>query len=448
VVDTVEDELVFGMENYDLPQATMRKRVEETLDQLNIAHLRHRRISTLSGGEKQRVAIGSVLTLQPQVLVLDEPTSQLDPQAAEEVLTVLQKLNADLGLTVILSEHRLERVVQYADRMVHVQGNGEPLVVGEPQDVLQQIELTPPLIQLGKALQWEPLPFTIKAARRQARKLTLPSEPHVVQETVEPNVDEPPAPVDIAVDDLWHSYEGHPALNGIDLRIHRGEFVALMGRNGSGKTTLLKHLVGLLQPKRGSVRIREVDTRYGSLEELIGTVGYVPQNPNALLFEDTIADEIAFTRRNHSLPAIDPEELLAPLGLSGMGDRFPRDLSVGERQRVALVAILAAEPEIILMDEPTRGLDYVQKENMTRYLAAERDGGRTVVLSTHDVELAAAAVDRVIILGEGEVIVDGPARQVMSESMVFSSQINKLLRSDRYLTVQDVLRDLGMGSDT
>lgn len=445
VVDTVEDELVFGMENYDLPQATMRKRVEETLDQLNIAHLRHRRISTLSGGEKQRVAIGSVLTLQPQVLVLDEPTSQLDPQAAEEVLTVLQKLNADLGLTVILSEHRLERVVQYADRMVHVQGDGAPLVVGEPQDVLRRIELTPPLIQLGKALQWEPLPFTIKAARRHARRLALPTEPRVVKEIAEPDADEPLAPVDIAVDDLWHNYDGHPALNGVDLRIHRGEFVALMGRNGSGKTTLLKHLVGLLQPLRGSVRIREVDTRYSSLEELIGTVGYVPQNPNALLFEDTIADEIAFTRQNHGLPAIDPEDLLAPLGLSGMGDRYPRDLSVGERQRVALVAILAAEPEIILMDEPTRGLDYVQKENMTRYLAAQRESGRTVVLSTHDVELAAAAVDRVIILGEGEVIVDGPARQVMSESMVFSSQINKLLRSDRYLTVADVLRDLGPG---
>jgi len=447
VVDTVEDELVFGMENYDLPQATMRKRLEETLDQLNIAHLRHRRISTLSGGEKQRVAIGSVLTLQPQVLVLDEPTSQLDPQAAEEVLTVLQKLNADLGLTVILSEHRLERVVQYADRMVHVQGEGAPLVVGEPQEVLRQIELTPPLIQLGKALRWEPLPFTIKAARRHARKLALPAEPRVVEEPAQPDADEPLAPVDIAVDDLWHSYDGHPALNGVDLRIHRGEFVALMGRNGSGKTTLLKHMVGLLQPSRGSVRIREVDTRHSTLDELIRTVGYVPQNPNALLFEDTIADEIAFTRQNHGLPAIDPEDLLAPLGLSGMGDRYPRDLSVGERQRVALVAILAAEPEIILMDEPTRGLDYVQKENMTRYLAAERDSGRTVVLSTHDVELAAAAVDRVIILGEGEVIVDGPARQVMSESMVFSSQINKLLRSDRYLTVADVLRDLGLGAE-
>jgi energy-coupling factor transport system ATP-binding protein len=444
VVDTVEDELVFALENYDLPQATMRKRVEEVLDQLNIAHLRRRRISTLSGGEKQRVAIGSVLTLQPQVLVLDEPTSQLDPQAAEEVLTVLQKLNADLGLTVVLSEHRLERVVQYADRMVHVPGAGLPLVTGRPQTVLQQIALTPPLIHLGKALGWEPLPFTIKAARRQARTLQLPTEPATVAAPAsKPSAEG--ALVDIAVDDLWFAYDGNMALRGVDLHIRRGEFVALMGRNGSGKTTLLKHLVSLLQPLRGAVRVRQYDTRHTPLEELAKLIGYVPQNPNALLFADTIGEEIAFTRRNHGLPAIDPDELLVPLGLGGQAERYPRDLSVGERQRVALAAILAAEPEIILMDEPTRGLDYVQKEALTRYLVSERARGRTVILSTHDVELAAAAVDRVIIMGDGEVIVDGPARQVMSESMVFASQINKLFRSDRYLTVKDVLAVLRPG---
>ena len=442
VVDTVEDELVFAMENHDLPQATMRKRVEEVLDQLSIAHLRRRRISTLSGGEKQRVAIASVLTLQPQVLVLDEPTSQLDPQAAEEVLTVLQKLNADLGLTIILSEHRLERVVQYADRIVHVPGEGRPLLDGRPQEVLAQIALMPPLIQLGKALGWDPLPFTIKEARRQARHLELAPQVESQPPATEDQVAADESPIDIAIDDLWFAYNGHMALRGIDLRIRRGEFVALMGRNGSGKTTLLKQVVSLLKPARGSVRVRDMDTRHTTLEELTRVVGYVPQNPNALLFADTIGEEIAFTRRNHDLPDIDPDDLLVTLGLAGYAGRYPRDLSVGERQRVALAAILAAEPGIILLDEPTRGLDYVQKAALARYLAAERAKGRTIVLSTHDVELAASAVDRVIILGDGEVIVDGPVRQVMSASMVFASQINKLLRSDRYLTVKDVLDDL------
>ncbi len=447
VVDTVEAELAFAMENYALPQATMRKRVEEVLDQLSIAHLRDRRINTLSGGEKQRVAIASVLTLEPQVLVLDEPTSQLDPQAAEEVLTALQKLNADLGLTIVLSEHRLERVVQYADRILYLPGAGRPLVDGSPQEVLGQIDLLPPLIQLGKALQWEPLPLTIKDARRRA--LQLPLHPAPAPAPAIPAT----AAADIVVDDLWYAYNGHAALKGVGLEIAQGEFVAIMGRNGSGKTTLLKHLVGLLQPKRGSVRVRNLDTRHVPLEEIITVVGYVPQNPNALLFAETVEEELAFTRANHNLGSQRQVQqagseypdlpLLRALDIAQYAGRYPRDLSVGERQRVALAAILAGEPQIILLDEPTRGVDYAQKRALVRYLHSERDKGRTVVLSTHDVELAAECVDRVIILGDGEIVVDGPAREVMAHSLVFASQINKLFRDDHYLTVEDVLRSLG-----
>jgi len=177
VVDTVEDELAFAMENHAFGPTVMRKRIEEVLDQLSIAHLRHRRISTLSGGEKQRVAIGSVLTLQPRILILDEPTSQLDPQAAEEVLNVLRQLNVDLGLTVILSEHRLERVVQYADKVVYLPGVGEQPLAGTPNEALPQMPLLPPLVELGVALGWEPLPLTIKDGRRQARRLALHPRP-------------------------------------------------------------------------------------------------------------------------------------------------------------------------------------------------------------------------------------------------------------------------------
>jgi energy-coupling factor transporter ATP-binding protein EcfA2 len=438
VVDTVEAELVFAMENHNLPQATMRKRVEEVLDQLSIAHLRERRINTLSGGEKQRVAIAAVLTLEPQVLVLDEPTSQLDPQAAEEVLTALEKLNADLGLTIILSEHRLERVVQYADQVIYLPGPGEPPLIGTPQEVLRQMDLVPPLVQLGKALGWEPLPLTIKDARPWARQLELTPRPWPQGR---PTAGAP----EVVVRDLWYAYNGHPALRGINLQIQPGEFVALMGRNGSGKTTLLKHLVGLLRPKRGSVQVRAMDTNETPLEELIRVVGYVPQNPNALLFAETVAEELAFTRRNHGLAAEGQDQLLATLGLAQHAGRYPRDLSVGERQRVALASILAAEPEIILLDEPTRGLDYLQKQALAHYLEAQRARGRTVILSTHDVELVAACADRVIILGDGEVVVDGTTREVMTHSMVFASQINKLFRDDHYLTVEDVLRSARCG---
>lgn len=439
VVDLVEDELAFAMENHNLPQVLMRKRVEEVLDQLNIAPLRHRRVSTLSGGEKQRVAIGAVLTLQPKVLVLDEPTSQLDPQAAEEVLTTLQKLNSDLGLTIVLSEHRLERVVQYVDRLLYLPGGGQPPLIGTPGEVLAQVDLCPPLIALAKKLDWGPLPLTIKEGQRFARRLQFPSTPSV--DRAGPSGARP-QPV-IQVSDLWFSYGQHEALCGVNLTVGQGEFVALMGRNGSGKTTLLKHLVGLLHPDQGRVELWGEDARRLKTEDIVRRVGYLPQNPNALLFADTLRDELDFTRRSHGLSPGGYDELLLALGLEQHINAYPRDLSVGERQRAALAAVLAAGPEVILLDEPTRGLDYSQKRALADFLTEQCRRGKTVIMSTHDVELVARCADRVVILGEGQVVVDGPVRAVMTESLVFSSQINKLFHDDRFLTVEDVLEVIG-----
>jgi energy-coupling factor transporter ATP-binding protein EcfA2 len=444
VVDKVEDELAFALENQGLDPIIMRKRVEEALDQLNIAHLRQRSVNTLSGGERQRVAIAAVMTLQPRVLVLDEPTSQLDPHAAEEVLDALVKLNQDLGLTLVLSEHRLERVVQYVDRILYLAGAGQPPILDKPRVVLRQVDLAPPLVRLAKALDWSPLPLTIREGRRFARQL-----PVADSKCPMPNLQSPISnlqpPISVSVHNLGYAYNGHPALRDISLDIRRGEFVALMGRNGSGKTTLLKQLVGLLKPDRGEVQILAADsrrlmsTRQAAVEEIIQVVGYVPQNPNALLFSDTVRQELDFTRRGHRLPQGDYKALLGTLGLTAHADRYPRDLSVGERQRVALASILVAEPQILLLDEPTRGLDYQQKAALAAFLQREKAQGRTIIMATHDVELVAECADRVVLLGDGQVVVDGPARQVMSESLVFSSQINKLFRDPALLTMEDVL---------
>ncbi len=436
VVDTVEDELVFAMENFGITQGTMRKRLEEVLDQMAIAHLRSRRIGTLSGGEKQRVAIASVLALQPEVLVLDEPTSQLDPQAAEEVLIALRHLNEDLGLTIVLSEHRLERVLQYADRVLYIPGAGEAAVLDAPRVIVAQLPWAPPLIELGKRLGWDPLPLTIKEGRAFARALgdriePAPSSDHTPSDALAPL---------IAARGVHYGYGGRPALRDVNLAVRPGEFVALMGRNGSGKSTLLRQMVGLLTPEQGQVMVGGRNTKELALSDIIQTVGYVPQDPGSLLFNDTTLAELAFTRRGHGMPT-DPDadmRLLARLGLADVADRDPRDLSVGQRQRAALASILVANPQVILLDEPTRGLDYEQKHSLAVLLTELKVEGRAVVMATHDVELVAACADRVVLLAEGQVVVDGPARDVMSDSQVFASQINKLFRDPRYLVVDDV----------
>ena len=445
VTDRVEDELAFGLENQALPRALMRKRVEEVLDQLTIAHLRDRPIVTLSGGEKQRVAIASVLTTHPEVLVLDEPTSQLDPQSAEEVLVAIRRLNEDLGLTVILAEHRLERVVQFVDRVLYLPDGDHPPLLDEPRAVMAAMELTPPLVSLGKAQGWQPLPLTIKQARRFVPRDRRSSARSVEAETstLAPAGGSPATSAQplLAVEGVAYRYDsGRQALRNISFSLRQGEVVALMGRNGSGKSTLLKLIAGLQKPARGRIRVGALDTSAAPMEELVRIVGYVPQNPGALLFKDTVLDELAFTRQGHKLPS-DPaadRALLARLGLAGVAERYPRDLSTGQRQRVALAAILVAGPQVLLLDEPTRGLDYEQKEALTGILTQLRSQGGSVLLATHDVELAARCADRVILLGDGEVIVDGPTRQVMTGSLVFASQVNKLYRDARYLVVEDV----------
>ncbi|HSN74320.1 MAG TPA: energy-coupling factor transporter ATPase [Anaerolineae bacterium] len=453
VADQVEDELAFGMENQALPPALMRKRVEEVLDQLTIAHLRGRRLSTLSGGEKQRVAIAAVLTMNPEVLVLDEPTSQLDPQSAEEVLVAIRRLNEDLGLTVLLAEHRLERVVQFVDRVLYLPGASEAALLDEPRAVMAAIALNPPLVALGKAKGWQPLPLTVKQARRfvpsDQRSLAVERSAAAESATLADRLSSPvvagAAPL-VSVEGVSFSYGAHEALRNVSLALRPGEVVALMGRNGSGKSTLLKLLAGLSKPSRGSVRLAvtqqsSINTHSAALDEIVRVVGYVPQNPGALLFKDTVLEELAFTRQGHKLPP-DPvadRALLARLGLAEQAERYPRDLSTGQRQRVALAAILVAEPQVLLLDEPTRGLDYAQKEALTAILRELRRQGRAILLATHDVELVASSADRVVLLGEGQVVVDGPTRQVMTGSLVFASQVNKLYRDPRYLVVEDAL---------
>jgi energy-coupling factor transporter ATP-binding protein EcfA2 len=418
VTDTVEDELAYGMESLGVEPSAMRRRVEETLDLLGLFDLRDRPLLSLSGGEQQRVAIGSVLTVHPKVLVLDEPTSALDPPAADDVLAALARLVHDLGMTVMISEHRLERVVQYADRVVLLRRDG--VTVGAPAGVLQDSPIAPPIVELGRLAGWSPLPLSVRDARRAAVSLRESLA------TATPTADQPVHQAAVAqVRGLVASYDGVPALRGIDLDIRRGEVVAIMGRNGAGKSTLLSSLAGIRKPTSGTITTPD-------------RVGLVPQEPGDLLWAQTVAAECIDADRDAHATAGTTRALLADLAPDATDDQHPRDLSEGQRLSLVLAVVLAASPALLALDEPTRGLDYATKRRLIAILKRLAAAGHGVLIATHDVELVAEVADRMVVLADGEIVSQGPAREVAVSSPAFAPQVSKVLAPLPFLTVDDV----------
>ncbi|MEH1099492.1 ABC transporter ATP-binding protein [Micromonospora sp. CPCC 205561] len=437
VTDTVEEELAYGMEQLALPAAVMRKRVEETLDLLGIAELRDRPLRTLSGGQQQRVAIGAVLTSHPRVLVLDEPTSALDPTAAEDVLAAVTRLVHDLGVTVLLAEHRLERVVQYADRMLYLPGDGR-LVDGAPAAVLAAADIAPPLVELGRLAGWTPLPLSVRDARRRAAELrarlagaTPPAAASVADD----------APV-LTARGIVVRYPGTVAVAGMDVDLHRGRVVALMGRNGSGKSSLLWAVQGSGARHGGTVAVAGAAGAVDPKALPAGTarrhVGLVPQTPGDLLYLETVDAECAQADAETGAPGGTCRTLLDRLTPGLPGERHPRDLSEGQRLALALAVQLTAAPPVVLLDEPTRGLDYQAKRQFAAVVRALAAAGRAVVLATHDVELVATLADRVVVMAEGEIVADGTTAEVMLASPAFAPQVAKVLAPAPWLTVEQV----------
>ena len=447
VVDVVEDELAFSLENAAIPAAEMEIRIEEALVLLEMTSLRSRRLETLSGGERQRVAIAAALALRPKILVLDEPTSQLDPHGSDEVLHTLVHLNKQLGLTIVLAEHRLERVVPYVGQIIYLSDEYPGGLTGKPRDVLSSVQLNPPLITLGKALGWDPLPITIEEAQEcvdQSIKnfpvdgkdtLLIPSEENA----------ELKSPF-IQVKDVQVNYGNTLALQGVDLNLYPGEIAVMMGSNGAGKSTLLRSLIGLIPIQAGSICVGGEDIARRSVADICQQVGYLPQNPNALLFADTVFEELLITLRNHHLTDAgtihESNLLLDHLGLADKANDYPRDLSTGERQRVAMGSIMVTKPGALLLDEPTRGLDYGAKQILLGLLRGWREQGMTILLVTHDVELAVQAADRMIILEHGLITGDGAPEEVLANTSVFSSQVAKAFPGRGWLTVEDALGGL------
>ncbi len=435
VTDTVEEELAYGMEQLALAPETMRKRVEETLDLLGLAELRASPLRELSGGQQQRVAIGAVLTAHPRVLVLDEPTSSLDPTAAEEVLAAITRLVHDLGLTVLVAEHRLERVAQYADRVVSLPGDGS-VTDGPAAPVLETADVRPPVVTLAQLADWSPPPLSVRDARRLAGPLRERLAAH------------PPAPSHRSATTGGEAlrsrgivvrYGQTVAVAGVDLDLAAGEVTGLMGRNGSGKSSLLWALQGSGRRQSGRVEVDGHDPRRISAADARTLVGLVPQTASDLLYLTTVAAELEQADResaaSDSFPAGELLDRLVP-GIDRHAN--PRDLSEGQRLSLVLAIQLRAAPRVVLLDEPTRGLDYDAKHALAEIIDGLAREGKAVVICTHDVEFAAAATDRVVVMAQGEIVADGPTPEIVVASPAFAPQVAKILAPLPYLTVAQV----------
>jgi len=433
VADTVEEELAFGMEVLNLPSDVMRKRVEEVLDLLSLAALRNRSIATLSGGEQQRVAIGAALVTHPKVLVLDEPTSALDPIAAEEVLSILHRLVHDLGLTVVIAEHKLERVIQFADRIVHINGAGVANV-GTPEEILMNSPIAPPIVHLAKALGLKEIGLTVRDMRRMTtafRELpTVENKNHEVKT----------GDAVISIENLKVSYGDSIALNNVSSTINEGEIVAVMGRNGAGKSSLLKAIAGVSPVQSGKIRVLGNNPADLHGKARRQSIGFIPQEPSDLLYGQSVQIECDQADRDNELSAGTTFTVLQQLVPGISGNTHPRDLSEGQRLGLALSVVVSSNPTILILDEPTRGLDYEAKSQLTRILIQfAATFGKAVLLATHDVELVAELATRVIFVADGDIVADGSTLDVLLSSPAFAPQVAKVMSPQPWLSVKDVV---------
>jgi energy-coupling factor transporter ATP-binding protein EcfA2 len=417
VMSTVRAELALVLESRGHGAASVARGVEEVALALGIDALLDRSTHELSGGEKQRVALGAALAGRPRLVLLDEPTSQLDPVAGDELIGLLRRLNQEWETTIVLAEHRLERCLSAADRVIAL-AHGRVACDADPQGFLEWAgaaapDLQTPAAKLFALAGLAPAPAGVRQARATLRAEGLLPEEAEPAEIAAPaprprargrRGRDAPGAAALQMRGVWHEIDDGPAiLRGLTLRVEPGESVALMGRNGAGKSTLLRHAAGLLQPTRGRV-------------ERAGRVALLLQNPGDYFIHERACEEA------------DPQALAA-VGLEALGQRNPRDLSGGERQRLALAIVAGSgePPAVLALDEPTRGMDRAAKAELARELRRRAQDGQAVIVATHDPEFAAACASRAVLLADGRVIADGAIAELLAGGWYFATETARIL---------------------
>jgi len=432
ICSDVKAEVAFAAENLGLPREEIEKRIQWANKIVRLDGMEDRSPQQLSGGQKQRLAIAANLVMQPEIIVLDEPTSQLDPVGTTEVFGVLKDLNEKHNMTVVMTEHKSEAAAEFADRIV-VLNNGEIVADGEPHEVFGNVDLlkkvyvkVPDVTMLAWKME-ERMPI-------EKYPITIP-EAHILIDGIaqKANVSRTTSPVEIAsrssvakpiveVEDFHFSYPqaATEALAGVNATIYDGEFVALIGQNGSGKTTLVKCLLGILRSKKGRIVVDGNDIKGARPGELAKKIGLVLQNPDTQLFQMSVKEEIEFGLRNIGVPEseIGPriDEAIKATGLEAWRDIYPFRLSFGDRRKVAVAAIIAMKPRILIFDEPTTGQDFRGRYELAEIAKQLNESGSTVIMITHDMDLVARYAKRIIVMGLGKIIAEGPTREIFKQT--------------------------------
>ncbi len=445
LLSEVDREIAFGMENLGISRAVMKRRLAEVVDFTGLEGLTGKNVSHLSAGQRQKVALASVLAMDPEVILLDEPFSQADPISAEELVNVVRKMSEDTGKTLVLAEQKLERCLHFVDRVVAME-DGSIRFQGSPEQYCRwaansSFGLLPPVPRFFAAAGFEKLPLTVKEGRNCLSELKAGTNTLSGREETE--AARPGERQEISIRNLWFSYDSSgDVLKNISLDIYKGSFVSILGRNGTGKTTLLKNINSLLKPVRGSIQVDGKPTKGLNIYQLSQKIGYLSQNPDNYLLNDTVREEINYTLNNFRMKwDKDTDVLVKKLELEDFLDANPRDLSMGQRQRTVLASVLSVSPEILLLDEPTRGMDYMNKNRLGQVLLDLKAKGTTIVLVTHDVEFAAEFSDRLIIMFNGEIAADGEKRAVLKDGLYYTTQLGRLFHGvEDIYTFEDAQR--------